>query len=138
MSPSVIPCTPSGVAPWLFVTALLSVKARALPRARSRGPGHQHRRAVAGPFDREQATVGGDVDLRREDAEADADHGRGAGAGAARERLARAALPDAQARPFARDDLHGAGVDAAREARVLLEQRSLLGDRRAVDVGDEL
>ena len=38
----------------------------------------------------------------------------------------------------ARDDLHEAGVDAAREARVALEQRPLRRDRRGIDVGDEL
>src|SRR5689334_10084664 len=107
--------TPSGVPPWLLLTWLLPGSKLDLAFERGLGrPGHPHRRAVAVPLDREPAAARRDVDGRREDAEADADDHRGARAGAARKRLAGAAFPDAQARRVAPDDLHEAGVDAAR------------------------
>ena len=97
MSVSVIPCTPIGVAPWLLLISF-GFSQLDLPFEDGLGrAGHQHRRAVAGPFDRQAPAARLDVDLRIEQAEADADGDRGAGAGAAGERLAGAALEDAQA-----------------------------------------
>src|SRR4029079_17694473 len=92
ISVSVISCTPIGVAPWLL---LISFGSSQLDLPFENGfcrPRHQHRRALARPFDRERAAARLDVALRVEQAEADADGDRGAGAGAAGERLAGAAL----------------------------------------------
>src|SRR5678816_4032971 len=97
MSVSVIPCTPIGVAPWLLLISF-GLSQIDLPFENSLGrPGHQHRRAFSGPFDRQPAAAGLDIDLRIEQTEADADRDRSAGASAAGERLAGAALEDAQA-----------------------------------------
>ena len=75
---------------------------------------------------------------RIEQAARDAGHHRGAGAGAARQRLARAALPDAQRNAVAVEHLHVAGVHPLRKARVRFEQRALRRDRRARHVGHQL
>src|SRR5450755_243652 len=120
MSPSVIPCTPSGVVPWPVLTSRFSQVdlpfVDGFGRAR-----HEHRCVVALPFDRQAAAMRLDVDPGVEQAEADADGDRGAGAGAAGQRLAGAALVDAQADRAPRHDLHEAGVDALGEAHVALD-----------------
>src|SRR5690349_4554253 len=128
MSASVIPCTPIGEPDWLVLmwfSWLSSVPRRgseldlAVVHRLGRS-GHDDRRVAAGPFDGERAAARRDVDARVEQSEPDADRDRGAGARAAGERLARAALVHAQTDGRARDDLQEAGVDAAREADVLL------------------
>src|SRR4051794_4520209 len=116
MSPSVIPWTPSGVAPWLLLTSPVSWSLPSkldLPFEHGLGrAGHAHRCWVSVPFDRQQAAAGLDIDPRIEQAETDTDGDGGARAGAARQRLARAALVHAQAHAVAGDDLQIAGVDA--------------------------
>src|SRR5450755_3982116 len=105
MSASVIPCTPSGVVPWPLLTSRFSQVD--LPFVDGfRRAGHEHRRIVALPFDRQAAAARGDVDPGVEQAEADADRDRRAGARAARQRLAGAALEDTQTNRLARHDLH--------------------------------
>ena len=64
-------------------------------------------------------------------------HGR-ARAAAASQRFASAALVHPQANLAARDDLHKARIDAARKARVALDQRAEYFDRRRVYVIDQL
>jgi hypothetical protein len=59
-----------------------------------------------------------------EQAAADAGHHRRAGAGAAGQRFAGAALEHAQLDVVAVEHLHEAGVDALREARMVLDQRT--------------
>src|SRR3954451_13463553 len=121
MAPSVIPCTPSGAVPLLLLTSLLLQLDLSFENGFG-GPGHQHRRALlTRPLDREAAAAGLDVDRAVEQAEPDADRDRGARAGAAGKRFAGAALPDAQPHGVSRDDLHVAGVDAARKAHVALD-----------------
>jgi hypothetical protein len=65
------------------------------------------------------------------------DHGR-ARPGTARERLPRAALVHAQADAAAVDDLHVSRVDAPREARMALDQRTFARHRRALHIGHDL
>jgi hypothetical protein len=75
---------------------------------------------------------------RVEQAAGDAGDDGGAGAGAAGQRLAGAALVDAQTDGVAVDHLHEAGVHPLREARMVLDQRALFGDRGGVDVRHHL
>src|SRR5262245_3331662 len=98
-------------------------------------PGHVHRIVRAAPSDRQFPAAGGDGHRRVEEAEPDAGDDRRARAGPAGERLARAALVDAERDAMPVDHEHVAGVHPLRKARVTLDQRPLSRDRREVDVG---
>ena len=76
--------------------------------------------------------------VRIEQAATDSGYNGSAGARAAGQSLAGAPLPHAQTNVSAIDDLHVTGIDPARKMRMTLEQRTLGGDRRRFDVGDDL
>ena len=139
MSASVMPCTPIGVAPWLLLISFASHSSISPSNTVSAGPGHQHRRAFAArhsivsrPPRVCTSTLASSKPRRMPTATA-----------------AQAPVPQASVSPaprsntrrricVARDDLHEAGVDPAREARMPLDQRPVRRDRRGIDVGDAL
>src|SRR6185437_1166386 len=96
------------------------------------------RPALTAPADRERSATRRHSDLGVEQAAPDARDDCRTGSGSAREGFARTALPDAQPDVSAIDDLHEPCIDAPREARVALDARTEGGDRRRVDVGDDL
>src|SRR5262245_9496504 len=105
---------------------------------RLRRPGHVHRIVRAAPTDRQFPAARRDGDRRIDEPEADAGDDRRARAGAAGERLARAALVDAERDAMPVHNVHVAGVHPLRESRMTLDHGPLGRDRREVDVGDHL
>ena len=90
------------------------------------------------PRDRQLAAAHAHAHRARQQTAADAADNRRAGSGPAGQRLAGAALEHAQPDRVRIDDLHEAGIDAGRKARMVLDQRPLGRDRCRIDVGDDL
>src|SRR5262245_32313140 len=99
---------------------------------------HPYGIVAAGPSDGQRAAARLDAHRRVDELLLDRrDRGR-AGAGAAGERLARAALPDAQRDAVPVEDLQVARVDPVGEAMVAIEARSLRGHRRQLHLVHDL
>src|SRR5258706_2565950 len=94
--------------------------------------------ATTQPLDREVAAARRHAHRRIEEAASNAGDDRRAGARAAGERLARAALPHAQADLRAGNHLHVARVYALPAVAVGFDARTLACDRRPLDILDHL
>src|SRR5690554_5880744 len=98
------------------------------------GTGEPHRLALSSPCHPQRAAAHGHLySITKPPQAATGDH-RSAGAAAAGQGLADATLPDAQARVRGVEDLQEPGIDALREAWVVLDTGTERRDRRGVHV----
>ena len=90
------------------------------------------------PFDLQFAAARDDFNRSIEQSAPNTADDRRAGSGAARQRLAGATLPDAQAYAMPIDDLHKARVDPIAKPMMVLDQRPIGRDRGGFDITHRL